>query len=236
VFLPFSTRSPDVLRDFALLNFGFAQGDRVESLESHFYCGVFYFFAYNLSLTMSFWSVLVMKYATYLLISLVFVGLGCSNRVRVPVKQPVCVSSTDVEAVMENCSSALMQFGFVVEKYDTEVGYIRTRPLRGGQFFEVWRRDNVGGEKMKEASAHSIRRVAEMELRQDAGKICVECVVNVSRLGIDDEESLMWTKVPEMFTGGSDRLMPNAEKEDIYWVEMGEDELLESSLLRELHK
>ena len=177
-----------------------------------------------------------MKLTTYFLISLVFVGFGCSNRVRIPVKQPVCISGTDVEAVMERCSSVLEKFGFVIEKYDAEVGYILTRPLRGGQFFEVWRRDNVGRENVKEASAHSVRRIAEIELRRDAGKICVECVVNKWRLGMVDDEPLMWAKVPQMYTGGSDRLMPDAENEQIYWIEMGEDELLEDALLRDLYK
>ena len=177
-----------------------------------------------------------MKYTAYLLISFVFLGSGCTKSVRVPVEQPVCIPITDVEKVMERCSSALEKFGFVIEKYDAEVGYIRTRPLRGGQFFEVWRRDNVGGENVKEASTHSIRRVAEMELRQDAGKICVECVVNVLRLGMVNEEPLTWSEVPEMFTGGINRLGPNAENEDIYWIEMGADELLEDALLRELQK
>ena len=177
-----------------------------------------------------------MKFTTYLLISLVLLGLGCSKRVLVPVDQPVCISTTDVEAVMDRCSSVLKKFGFVIEKYDVEAGYIRTRPLRGGQFFEVWRRDNVGSENAKEASTHSVRRVAEMELRQDAGKICVECVVNVSRLGMVDEEPLHWAKVPTMYTGGGDRLGPDAENEDVYWVEMAGDELLEDALLRELRK
>lgn len=178
-----------------------------------------------------------MKFTTYLqvlAVFLVFFGFGCSKRVRIPVEQPVCIANGDVEGVMESCSSALKKFGFIIEKYDVDVGYIRTRPLRGGQLFEFWRRDNVGRENIKDSSIHSIRRVAEVQLRQDAGKICVECVVNVWRLGMENDEPLSWSEVQHMYTGGSESLSPTIEDEKTYWIEMGEDELLESELLREL--
>ena len=177
-----------------------------------------------------------MNFKTYLLISLVILCIGCGKTVRVPVEQPVCVSNTDVEEVMDRCATVLQKFGFVIEKFDVDVGYIRTRPLRGGQFFEVWRRDNIGHQKVSEASIHSVRRIAEIQLRQDAGKICVNCIVNKERLGMVDEEPLMWTKVSQMYTGGTGRLTPDPENEDIYWIEMGEDELLENAFLKELYR
>lgn len=181
-----------------------------------------------------------MKYAAYLLILVVFLGFfvsGCGHEpVLPPVDRPVCLGTNDTEAVMEACSKVLEDIGFSIEKYDIEAGFIRTRPLRGGQFFELWRHDNVGRKNKGEANIHSLRRVVDVELSEEDGKICVNCIVNVSRFGlVPENKSLSMAESPIMLTGsrsGVQRLEPATDQ--IYWTGMGSDTVLEDKLLREI--
>lgn len=181
-----------------------------------------------------------MKFTAYLPISVVFLGLfvsGCGQApVMDPVERPVCLPLSDTEVVMEACSQVLERVGFTIEKYDIAAGYIKTRPLRGGQFFEFWRHDNVGKKNSHEANIHSLRRVVDVELSRQGGKICVNCVANVTRLGlVSEEDNLSMSQSPEMFTGSSSgvqRLDPIAAQ--MYWVDMGTDTMLEDKLLRQI--
>jgi hypothetical protein len=181
-----------------------------------------------------------MKFTAYLSILVMFLGLfvsGCGQAlVPAPVDRPVCLGVSDSETVMVACAEVLEGIGFTIEKYDVEAGYIKTRPLRGGQFFEFWRRDNVGRKNSNEANIHSLRRVVDVELSQEGEKICVNCVAKVTRLGIvSEKDSLSMSQLPEMITGSSSsiqRLDPATDQ--IYWVDTGTDTMLEDELLRQI--
>ena len=60
---------------------------------------------------------------------------GCSDSA----KRTAAMRSPDTASLMAAAQEALGQMHFVMDKYDVEAGYLRTRPQRASQFFEPWR-------------------------------------------------------------------------------------------------
>ena len=62
----------------------------------------------------------------------------------------------------------LTRMHFAIEKLDAEQGVVKTRPLRGAQFFEFWRSDNVSSYDCEEANLQSVRRTVELRVKKEA--------------------------------------------------------------------
>ena len=160
---------------------------------------------------------------------------GCGSKQAVVATEPICVAAGDTASAMQACEDVLGELQFVIEKLDVDSGVIRTRGLTGGQFFEFWRRDNVGAENAAMSSIHSVQRVAEMSVSQKGANICIDCNVQVRRLAMESKEDLSMTRAPGMFSGGSTTLqklkLTRKQQEGMVWVELGRDPLLEQKIL-----
>ena len=66
--------------------------------------------------------------------------------------------------VVDAAGDVLTRMHFVIEKLDAEQGLVRTRPLRGAQFFEMWRSDNASTFAWEESNLQSIRRAVELRV------------------------------------------------------------------------
>jgi len=164
---------------------------------------------------------------------LVVLGVsGCSSEIAVESGAPVCMSADSIDQAMKLCEDVLVKMHFEIEKFDTDKGYIKTRPLRGAQFFEFWRKDNAGSKNAAMSNQHSVLRTAQLQVTENQGKFCVECSVDMRRLSIEEAELADNSINTGIFSGGSrtfQKLHP--EKEKLDWIDMGSDSELEKRIL-----
>lgn len=93
---------------------------------------------------------------------------GCGGPNAAPARI-VCGAGVTRTEVVQAAGDVLTRMHFAIEKLDAEQGIVRTRPLRGGQFFELWRSDNAGAYNWAEANLQSVRRVVELRVIEEAG-------------------------------------------------------------------
>ncbi|MCD6395122.1 MAG: hypothetical protein J7M40_16655 [Planctomycetes bacterium] len=163
--------------------------------------------------------------------------VGCSSQqVAIPAPGPLSVAGVNKTRVMSVAEDVLTQMHFTVEKADTEKGYIRTRPLRGGQLFEVWRKDNASAAQLAEANLHSIQRTVELNITESGGGVQVKCDVGVRRLSLPENDHVARSRAANMFTASStaiQRLTVNPEQaQRMEWIELGPDPALETRILQ----
>jgi hypothetical protein len=187
------------------------------------------------------------KECVYLITVVVLFGLaGCGNEAQIADSEPICLSTADKSRIMEIAEEALMRMNFVIEKYDTETGFIKTRPLRGGQILEFWRRDNASAAAAVEANLHSIRRTVQLNISESGHQLCTKCDVWIQRLSMPEKEIVGAALLAGTFTGSSKRrrsgrmrqsLRLNPEqKAEMAWIDLGSDAALERKILTLIDK
>jgi hypothetical protein len=160
---------------------------------------------------------------------------GCASQ---PVAAPgaLSVAGANKTRVMSVAEDVLTQMRFTVEKADVEKGYIRTRPLRAGQLFEVWRRDNASARQLAEANIQSIQRTVELNITESDAGVQVKCDVGVRRLSLPENDHVRRSRAANMFTASStsrQRLTVNPEQaQQMEWIELGPDPALETRILK----
>ncbi len=165
---------------------------------------------------------------------------GCAEEQRLGEIERFCQRGIDKTQAMRAAEDVLGQMHFGIEKSDAESGYIRSRPLVGGQFFEFWRSDNVGGFNAAEANLHSIRRTVELEITEEGGELCVGCSANVQRLRLPERDVDSSTKAYAMFSD-SKRTMQRLEispeqRRGMVWIDLGRDGELETEILKRVEE
>ena len=180
-----------------------------------------------------------MKYQNYftLLIAAVmlpFIGCAEFSHTTVP-PEPICLQNVENSQAMEVAENVLRNMHFVIEKYDTDVGFIRSKPLRGAQFFEFWRSDNVDPASSAQANIHSIQRIAVLNFVTQPEGLCVDCDVAVRRLSIPDKGIVSESYAAGMYTHGDKSLqkltLSTEQKEKMAWVDLGSDAALETKII-----
>lgn len=165
---------------------------------------------------------------------------GCGPEPSSMSVEPLCLHSADKTAVMADAEDVLSQMHFVIDKYDTASGYIRTRPLTGAQAFEFWRKDNIGRFNTAEANLHTIRRIVEMDITENAGRLCIAPTVTVERMSLptkDVDRPLSMSSVFTRTRGSMQELgLESQQRAGMEWIELGRDSKLESDILRRLDK
>ena len=105
---------------------------------------------------------------------------GCGgNQQQAAQAEPICLANVQKSQAMQIAEDVLAKMHFTVDKADAERGLIRTRPLAGAQFFELWRSDNVGAFNSAEANMHSIRRTVSLDISLPTGPQGKNCVLTV---------------------------------------------------------
>jgi len=171
--------------------------------------------------------------------AMVAVSAGCSSQ-QVAAPAPLSVTGANKVRVMSVSEDVLSRMGFTVEKADAGKGYIRTRPLRGGQFFEFWRKDNASARLLAESSIHSIQRTVELNITEGDNGVQVECDVAVRRLSLPENDHADRSRAANMFTASStslQRLTINPEQaRRMEWIELGSDPALETRILEMIQR
>lgn len=161
---------------------------------------------------------------------------GCAKEEQFTAVEQICLADKGKAEAMQAAEDVLGEMRFSIEKSNVESGYIRSRPLIGGQFFEFWRSDNVGALNWSEANLHSIRRFVELDIRQEGEELCIGCDVNVQRLKLPERHVSSSSGAYAMFSDSErrmQRLELNAEqRRGMAWIDMGGDGRLETEILK----
>lgn len=173
------------------------------------------------------------------LVTAIIIFSGCAQK-QIAKPQPVCLAGVDVNSAMERIEKVLLKMDFVVDKADPIIGYMRTRPFPGSQFFEVWKRDNRDGYSSGLANLGSIQRTAELYFDKSAQQLCVDCNVTIERLSLPEKEIDNVGKVCTLFTGRGEttgRLVLNiTQQKGMEWINLGQDNKLEKYILDKINK
>lgn len=184
-----------------------------------------------------------MKQVLIVLIAGIFAAAmagGCCVKQCEKPANKICVQGADSQTAIDAAKKTLEAMHFTIEKADANAGYIRTRPLAAGQFFEVWRSDTVGCENFAEANLHSVTRIAEINVTSQDGDVCMECSVTSRRLSMPQREISSATELPGVFArsrGGLQTLKLNPQqKNGVAWTDMGPDAELQAKILERIGK
>ena len=149
---------------------------------------------------------------------------GCAAPAEFKTVKQICVPDVGKTQAMQVTEDVLGRMHFRIDKVDTESGYIKTRPLPGAQFFEFWRKDNIGSENTIQANLHSIRRTVEVRMDSQQGQLCINCRAAVQRLSLPDG--------PPVNAGSLQKL--KLKSEDKMWISIGDDEKLATVILKQI--
>jgi len=189
---------------------------------------------------MSGWKMNKVKSLLFMVCAVLWVFGGCAKQQHFETVEQICVGDLDEARAMRMAENVLGEMHFSIEKSDSEQGLIRTRPLASAQFFEFWRKDSVGAFNQTESNLHSIRRIVEMDVSQEEGRLCIGCNVNVQRLNLPERLLRGRGRSYEMFSVSSPRLQRlklDAEQRKLMtWVDLGRDGQLETEILKRIEK
>ena len=181
------------------------------------------------------------KHGSFYLTALVLLVLlaGCAREDQIPEpipSEPVCGQGGPKELIMQVAEDTLRRMRFVIEKNDLQAGIIRTKRLRGGQFFEPWRSDNAGITAKAESNMHSISRTVQINVYQDSSSLwCIKCTSQTSRLSIPEVEIRGFSRAAESFTDSESSLQTlRLQADELTWIELGPDPDLEERILKRI--
>lgn len=165
---------------------------------------------------------------------------GCGGFARTGASPDGLIVS-DKAAALAAAEQTLRRMHFVIEKYDIEAGYIRTRPLRAGQFFEPWRQDNASAAGFARANLDSLRRTVEVFVEpEDGGGMPLRCVVTVEKLSIPPQPIRRMAHLANMYTDSTQRVQTLAvgreAAERIEWIELAPDDALEQRIIERIQQ
>jgi len=167
-------------------------------------------------------------------------GQGCATRQQAVHKQRICRAGFEKGPAMKIAEDVLGSMYFKIEKADIKQGYIRTKPLAGGQFFEVWRADSLTARDSIEANLHSIQKIVELNFTEQPGRVCIDCATSVRRLSLTEHEVNSTAKAYMMFSESSSALqklkVSDKQKRQIAWLDLGPDVRLQTEILNRIEK
>jgi hypothetical protein len=179
-----------------------------------------------------------LRYTLSIIAILLFAG--CQTEQPFEAKKRVCREDIKKSELMRVAKDVLSEMYFDIEKADIEHGVIKTKPLPGAQFFEVWRSDNIGEYNTAEANLHSIVRTAQLTFSRNNNQLCVECIVKIHRLSLPEEEVNSTARAYCLFfenTGSLQKLkLSGRQMEQMAWLDMGRDERLETEIINRIEK
>jgi hypothetical protein len=174
----------------------------------------------------------------YALLTFTLMLAGCRAQHQYDELEQVCSPQIDMAEVMQAAEDVLADLHFTIDKADTDIGLIRTRPLPGAQLFEFWRDDNVGAFNITEANLHTIRRVAQLSFSQQGEQLCINCDVRTYRLSLPEHEVTSSARAYRIFsrcTPSMQKLELNPEQQkNMAWIDLGRDEQLATKILKRI--
>jgi len=175
----------------------------------------------------------------YLGLTLLLFSSGCAPEQRPQtLLEQICLPGLGRTQALQTAERVLARMHFHVDKADYRHGILRTRPLPGAQFFEFWRKDNVGSFNVAEANLQSIRRTVELTFNQEQARLCIVCNVNVERLNLPEYElpgrGYAYQLYSESDSAIQELKLHPEQKKEMTWIKLGTDPKLASAILKRL--
>lgn len=164
---------------------------------------------------------------------------GCATAQKpAPKGGSVNIADISVAEAIDTAQAALIRMHFVIEKADPVQGVIRTKPLTGAQFFELWRSDNVGAAQTAEASLHTLRRSVELRVQPSGSELRIDCTVRVQRLSLPANEVASVSQAYRMYSRSTPTIqrleLEPEQQEGLAWIDLGEDPALAERILERI--
>jgi hypothetical protein len=188
----------------------------------------------------------------WLLLAGAWLGIGCASRISTHVAEPnapsapvqmVCEDGATTAEVIQAAEYVLTRMHFPIEKLDVEQGIVKTRPLRGAQFFEFWRSDNASSYGCQEANLQSVRRTVELRVKTEDGSAsgpCVECAVSIQRLSLPENEVAGTSEAYRIHSRSTTTLqrieVSPEQRRAMTWIDLGADRDLAARILDRVAK
>jgi hypothetical protein len=184
-----------------------------------------------------------MKYTNLILFAAIFALFavsGCHKPQPLETSQPVYLDKNiDRASVLAAAEDVMKDMQFVVEKSDAQNGYLKTRPLSGGEFFEFWRKDNPDAKSLAYSSIHSTQRTVEINLVPDNDRMVLACDVQIQRLAVPSNSISDFTDLPRSVSKSStSKQNLNVKKPleaKMSWEDLGKDEKLSAYIINRIN-
>jgi hypothetical protein len=152
---------------------------------------------------------------------------GCNSTQPKEPLEKICLTQTDKSVAMLTAEDILAKMHFTIDKADSKLGIITTRPLSSAQFFEFWRSDVVGIKQALEANMHTTRRIVKVNFAKDAQNLCINCTVSVYRLTLPEHSISSSAKVYTLFSESTQQMQTlephKKQKKGMVWHDAGKD-------------
>jgi len=172
--------------------------------------------------------------------ALILAGLlsGCAKEQAVDPPKPLAVAGLDRAEAMALSEDVLARMHFTIEKADPNAGIVRTAPLTGSQWFELWRNDNVGPFNKAEANLQNVRRIVEVRVRQADDAVNIDCRADVQRLSLTEHRTTSSARAYQMHSESTQSLqrlsLSEAQTRNMAWVDLGPDNELAAAVLQRI--
>ena len=190
-----------------------------------------------------------MAWCVLAVVALSLPGCGGQNTATTPA-QMICADSVTKAEVVRAAGAVLTRMHFAIEKLDAEQGIVRTRPLRGAQFFEFWRSDNASPYNGEEANLQSVRRSVELRVKPEDGgqrtedgntpRWCLECTVSVQRLSLPPNEVTGTSQAYRIHSASMPTLqrieVTPQQRRAMAWIDLGQDPDLAARILHRVEE
>lgn len=124
---------------------------------------------------------------------------------------------------------------FKIDKADSQAGTIQTRPLRGAQWFELWRRDNASAKTFAKANLHSLRRTATVQVTMEGDEARIHCRVHSEALSVPSRTVTSSSQLYHIITDSETMMQrlefSEAQERTMEWIDLGHDTALQNRIL-----
>lgn len=146
----------------------------------------------------------------------------------------LALEAHSTEVVMVAACTVLEHMHFTIGKADPDRGLIRTTPLSGAQWFELWRQDNVGRENTLEANLQSLRRTVEIQLIPADQPERLECHVLAERLSFPTQPIVSSAQAYRMLAASTSSIqrleLHEDQNQEMAWLDLGDDKQLAGAI------
>ena len=166
---------------------------------------------------------------------------GCNSQLPSGLQpRTVRVADANTADVVHAAEAVLGRMYFAIEKADPNAGLVRTQPLAGAQWFELWRSDNTDFDSALESNVHSIRRSVELSVSPVEDQLRLDCTVRVQRLSLPGHNVASVSQAYQIHSRSLPDLqtfvLTPGQRAQMAWIDLDDDNQLAAEILKRIKK